>query len=233
MWKDEKFSRGQAWIDLLMLANHKDSYVRKRGIKIDVLRGQVGWSERQLAERWQWSRGKVRRFLDELENDLQISQQNGPQNINVTSLITIVNYEKYQTIEPQNGPQTDHKRTTNSTMNKNDKNDKNVKKESKRFMEPTVFEVKRYMDEIEYKGNPQKFVDHYASKGWMIGKNKMKDWKAAVRTWRNNDNDKSGITGSTAQAGTKTSRSENKPSIVPGIGVKDFACGFPDRSGEW
>ena len=31
--------------------------------------------------------------------------------------------------------------------------------------------------------DPEKFVDFYAAKGWMIGKNKMKDWKAAVRTW--------------------------------------------------
>ncbi len=134
VWNYEKFSRGQAWLDLIMLANHKDSSVRKRGIKIEVKRGQVGWSERQLADRWQWSRGKVARFLEELENEQQIIQQNGPQNINVTSLITIVNYEKYQSDEPQNEPQmipqTGRKRAANSTMNKNEKNEKNEKKES-------------------------------------------------------------------------------------------------------
>lgn len=129
MWCDEPFSRGQAWVDLLMIANHKDTHIRKRGIKISVSMGQVAWSERQLADRWKWSRGKVKRFLNELEDERQIEQQNGPQNLNVTSLITIVNYERYQSGEPQNGPQTvpqtDHKRTTNSTMEKNVKNEKN------------------------------------------------------------------------------------------------------------
>jgi hypothetical protein len=129
LWTSEAFSRGQAWVDLLMLANHKETSVRKRGIKIVIGRGQVGWSERNLAERWGWSRGKVKRFLDELEDDHQIEQQNGPQNINVTSLITIVNYDKYQSDEPQNEPeivpQTDRKRATNSTMNKNEKKVKN------------------------------------------------------------------------------------------------------------
>lgn len=105
LWQERPFDRGRAWVDLILLANHRDGYLHKRGIKIDVKRGQVGWSERALAERWGWSRGKVTRFLHELKMEQQIEQQNGPQNINVTSLITITNYEKYQSDEPQNGPQ--------------------------------------------------------------------------------------------------------------------------------
>jgi hypothetical protein len=57
---------------------------------------------------------------------------------------------------------------------------------TKRFIPPTPDEVGEYMLEIGYKGNPQQWCDHYQSNGWMVGKNKMKDWKAAVRTWRNN-----------------------------------------------
>jgi hypothetical protein len=38
--------------------------------------------------------------------------------------------------------------------------------------------------------DPQRFVDYYTSNGWMVGKNKMKDWKAAVRTWEQKDNGK-------------------------------------------
>src|ERR1035437_6771916 len=106
-WLDKPFSRAIAWVDLIIIANHKSASIRKRGIKIVVDRGQVGWSERDLAERWGWSRGKVKRFLNELENEQQIRQQNGPQNLNVTSLITIVNYPKSQSAEPQNDPQTD------------------------------------------------------------------------------------------------------------------------------
>lgn len=55
------------------------------------------------------------------------------------------------------------------------------------FVPPTVDEVKAYCDERNNKVDPDRFVDFYSSKGWMIGKNKMKDWKAAVRTWEKDD----------------------------------------------
>ena len=56
---------------------------------------------------------------------------------------------------------------------------------AKRFTPPTVGDVKAYCEERGY-GNrvdPERFVDFYQAKGWMVGKNKMKDWKAAVRNW--------------------------------------------------
>jgi hypothetical protein len=56
-------------------------------------------------------------------------------------------------------------------------------KPSKRFTPPTVDEVREYCEERGNGVNPQRFVDYYSSNGWMVGKNKMKDWKAAVRTW--------------------------------------------------
>jgi hypothetical protein len=58
---------------------------------------------------------------------------------------------------------------------------------SKRFSPPTAEEVHSYMQEIKYNGDAQQWVDFYTAKGWMVGKNKMADWKAAVRTWRNKD----------------------------------------------
>ena len=128
-WDDKPFDRGRAWVDLLLIANHERTCLWKRGVKIIVERGQVGWSERQLSERWGWSRGKVRRFLNDLKNELQIVPQNGPQNLNVTSLITIVNYDKYQKSEPrkepQTVPQTGHRRATDSTIENEFKNEKN------------------------------------------------------------------------------------------------------------
>lgn len=54
---------------------------------------------------------------------------------------------------------------------------------SKRFVPPTVDEVRDYCIERGNGIDPQRFIDHYTSNGWMVGKNKMKDWKAAVRTW--------------------------------------------------
>lgn len=92
LWRADPFSRGQAWVDLILLANHKDSYMMVRGNRIDVKRGQVARSQEALAERWKWSRGKVSRFLKDLEIEQQIEQQKS----NILSIVTIINYDKFQ-----------------------------------------------------------------------------------------------------------------------------------------
>lgn len=129
LWQDEPFTRGQAWVDLLMLANHKDGYIRIRGNKIPVKRGQVGWSVARLAERWKWSRWKVQHFLDELQDEQQIQQQKN----NVSSLITLVNYEKYQET-PTAEPTADQQQTD---TNKNEKNTSPTEKS----VAPTVWDL--------------------------------------------------------------------------------------------
>lgn len=58
---------------------------------------------------------------------------------------------------------------------------------AKRFIPPTVDEVAVYCQERGNGLDPETFVDFYASKGWMVGKNPMKDWKAAVRTWERSE----------------------------------------------
>ena len=58
-----------------------------------------------------------------------------------------------------------------------------TEKTASRFTPPTVGDVRAYCDLRQNGVDPQRFVDYYTSKGWMIGKNKMKDWQAAVRTW--------------------------------------------------
>ena len=55
------------------------------------------------------------------------------------------------------------------------------------FIPPTVDEVRSYCQERGNNVNPESFIDFYQSKGWMVGKNKMKDWKAAVRNWETRD----------------------------------------------
>lgn len=60
-------------------------------------------------------------------------------------------------------------------------------KKRKRFTPPTVEEVAAYCGERNNRIDPQTFVDFYASKGWVVGKSKMKDWKAAIRTWEKRD----------------------------------------------
>ena len=56
-----------------------------------------------------------------------------------------------------------------------------------RFTPPTVEEVEAYIRERKSNVNARRFVDFYASKGWMVGKNPMKDWRAAIRTWEQRD----------------------------------------------
>ena len=56
-------------------------------------------------------------------------------------------------------------------------------KPAKRFSPPSLEQVQAYCQERQNNVNVQKFVDYYTSNGWMVGKTKMKDWKAAVRNW--------------------------------------------------
>ena len=60
--------------------------------------------------------------------------------------------------------------------------EKDIEKE-KKFKKQTLEEVKEYCRERNNNVDPERFINFYESKGWMVGKNKMKDWKACVRTW--------------------------------------------------
>jgi len=151
MWCAESFTRGQAWVDMLLLANHKDGYILKRGIEVKVQRGQIGWSELALAKRWGWSRGKIRRFFETLVRKEKIVQQK----TNITTLNEIVNYNLYQAggtpSGTPNGHQTDTKRYTN-------KNDKKGKKEKN----------KRYTSDFEtfWKAYPEKIGKQPSWEKW-------------------------------------------------------------------
>ena len=71
-----------------------------------------------------------------------------------------------------------NKKTNNKTNNKTNK--------GIRFTPPSVDEVSDYCDHRNKGVDPQTFIDFYQAKGWMVGKNKMIDWKACVRTWETN-----------------------------------------------
>ncbi len=131
LWRSEPFSRGQAWVDLLLLANHKESFFYKRGNKVIVKRGQVGRSSVELSDRWNWSRTKINKFLKDLQKEQQIILHKST----VTQLITIVNYDTYQEKEQQTGQQKDSRRTAEEQQKdtyKNDKKEKNEKNDKER-----------------------------------------------------------------------------------------------------
>ena len=64
---------------------------------------------------------------------------------------------------------------------------KRAKLQRKVFKPPTLQDVSVYCQERNNTVNAQQWIDHYTANGWMVGKNKMKDWKAAVRTWERNN----------------------------------------------
>ena len=83
-----------------------------------------------------------------------------------------------------------NKLLVNSNKLLEESKDSNIKKSSikektptSRFIPPTPEEIKAYCEERNNLVDVERFYDFYQSKGWMVGKNKMKDWKAAVRTW--------------------------------------------------
>ena len=124
LWLAEPFTKGQAWVDLLMMANHKNGTVVIRGIIVEVNSGQVLAGEQYLADRWKWSRGRVRRFMSYLER--KTVQQIVQQKNNVCTVITITNWKDYQGNGTADG-------TTSSTTDEQQtdtlKNVKNNKKE--------------------------------------------------------------------------------------------------------
>ena len=86
------------------------------------------------------------------------------------------------------------KRRTQYSIDKNsidkirlDKDSIEEEEKRKRFSPPTLEEVQAYCIERGNNVDAQHFVDHYTSNGWLVGKNKMRDWKAAVRTWEKNN----------------------------------------------
>ncbi len=92
LWLAERFTRGQALVDLIGLANHGPKDVEVRGNLVHTERGQVAVGERTLAERWKWGRGRVRRFLVYLTVNGTLVPQTG----NVKTVLTLCNYNAYQ-----------------------------------------------------------------------------------------------------------------------------------------
>lgn len=93
LWLNEKFTKGQAWVDLLLLANHENKSFLLGDEVINAEKGSVITSEKKLMERWKWSKDKVRRFLKLLEKLEMIERKTDKKK----TVIYLINYEEYQT----------------------------------------------------------------------------------------------------------------------------------------
>ena len=93
IFQSKPFSKGLAWIALLLLTNHKENLMPvKNGQMLKIRRGECGYSELALADIFGWSRGKVKRFLMLLESEKMIQQKIVANH----SVIKILNYSQYQ-----------------------------------------------------------------------------------------------------------------------------------------
>ncbi len=158
LWQSEKpFDKRAAWIDILLMVNHDDQKVAFRNELVGVQRGERITSEPKLAERWGWSRTKVRNFLNLLEKDGMI--ENKKENRKRTRL-KVLNYDVYQGSkdnektskeQAENKPRTSREQAED--INKNDKKEKNDKEckediyiltaDEQRFLD-TLSQVKNY-----------------------------------------------------------------------------------------
>lgn len=114
IWNDKEcpaFDKFHAWVDLLMMVNHKENKVMFNGKVITVGVGSRITSMRKLAERWGWSVHKVSNFLNELERDQMIVQRRDSRK----TLVTIVNYGFYQSYNGTQGTPKEHSGNTEGT----------------------------------------------------------------------------------------------------------------------
>ena len=157
----------RVFLHLLLKANHKEK--RFKGIELKV--GSIVTSRDLLARETGLSSQQVRTALNKLISTNEITSVTSSQG----TILQIVSYEKYQIVTSEI---TNEQPTSNQQVTTN----KNVKKENK-FIIPTFNDVLEYCMQNNLDVDGVKFINFYESKGWMVGKNKMKDWKAAIRTW--------------------------------------------------
>ena len=124
LWEDKPFSKGQAWIDLLLLANHDDKKILLGNELVEVKCGSFITSELKLMERWGWGKAKTRSFLDLLQKDGMIVKMSDRKQ----TTINIVNYSVYASFETTSRPQADREQTTGrpqADTNNNNNNSEN------------------------------------------------------------------------------------------------------------
>jgi hypothetical protein len=189
VFQNEKLFKIFIWC--LLKASHKEHEQLVGLQKITLQPGEFVYGRTKASEELKIKESTVNKYMSWLKKYEIINIKSN----NKFSVISIVNWALYQFEVEESNSKSNNNVTTKeqqSNTNKNVKNDKNVKKlkdicgtspQTHKFIPPIIDEIKTYCTERNNKVDPEKFHDFYTSKNWMIGKNKMKDWKAAVRTW--------------------------------------------------
>ena len=144
LWEEKPFDKKSAWIDLLLMANHKNNKFPLGNEIIEVEQGSFITSEIKLMNRWGWSKTKLRNFLKLLESEKMITKVVDRKK----TTISIVNYKVYQGSEDQEKttekPQEDQEKTIKKPQEDTNKNDNNEKNEKNNIL---VAEIISYLNE--------------------------------------------------------------------------------------
>lgn len=159
LWYGEKFTKGQAWIDLFGNANHSDGFFEKNNQRIPIKRGQTGRSIETLAEDWKWSRNKVKRFLKRLKDDHMIDHETN----HLTSIITICNYDKYQFDEKECEPSNELPDEPSNELPDEPQTNKNririkkgINNTSQKYLDDsTEMKIAKYFHSVLLRSNPK------------------------------------------------------------------------------
>jgi len=158
------------WIYLLMAASLTDKATAFNGQMLNIKRGQLVFGLNAASARLNISIRRLRKYLNWFETDDMIDKQV----TNKFSIISITNYSQYQDVgkQPSGKSQaTVKQRATTIQVNK------------EQSIPPTVEEVRAYCDSRSNGIDPEMFIAFYEARGWKIGKDRMKSWKACVVTW--------------------------------------------------
>ena len=180
------------WIWLLVKARFVDGWVSissgKGETSIELKRGQLLFGRNSAEISLDVDGSTIYRWMQKLEQMGNISMESNSH----YTIVTICNYNTYQEYNGHhvttNEQPMNNQRTTNEQQMNTKKKEKNIKKDNKeigvhKFTPPSLSDVQSFVEQQKYSVNAEYFINFYKSKGWMVGKNKMKDWQAAVRTW--------------------------------------------------
>ena len=172
------------FLHCLIKANWKNG--RFQGV--DIPRGSFATSYQTLADETGLSQKNVRTALSHLKATGEVAVNRHPK----FSVITVTNYCQYQSDGTVVGSQPAENRQSTGSQPATIEEKKEGKKGRNNnivvhFVPPTPEDVSGYCREHGYNVDVQRFIDFYSSKGWMVGKNRMKDWRAAVRNWARQD----------------------------------------------
>lgn len=191
LWTAEPFTPGQAWVDLIAMANYADRDKFYRGTFQRVKRGQIVTSKLALAARWKWSDGRVRRYLATLEAAQMLRIDSGPNGV----LLTVENYSLYQDARRTNGgpydePTTNARRTDDEPTTTQEEilnKDNPIKERETRArgeVPSSAGDVATFVLDNNLDVDPDAFWNYYEANGWVTkAGTPVRNWKALCRTW--------------------------------------------------